>query len=486
MTPFANSFYWYDLETSGLNTRWDRFTQFAGQRTDLDLNPVGDPLVFYVALPHQVLPSAVATLVTGLTPQKIQAEGMSEWDAINAIHAELCQPGTCTIGYNNISFDDEFIRFALFRNLLPPYAREFRNGNSRADLLTIVRASAAMAPECLVWPRNEEGRITTSLTAMANANGIDPVGAHDAHADVQMSIALARIIKQNHPKMWDYLLTHCNKKSTEALLRKKHRMYMHVDAHYGAKRAFAAPVRMIARDPKSNTKIWVADLTANLDMLETATPAELHDARFLSTEEAEKQNRERLAIHSIATNRFTVLVPVNNLPAAVAEATASDLDVVNRNIELLTRLAGPEFDQRLREVCNLANAYSSDQIDERDASERLYEGFPGKSDERLCEAIHEAISTNSSWPKTQASDARIKHLATRLHYELRPEELDIGEQWHVDFVRQALKRKDVGVDAKREEIKTLREDEANANAEKAHLIDSVASYIDEIAQSYEV
>ena len=130
MAPDPKSFYWYDLETTGLNRRWDRITQFAGQRTDLELNPIDEPYVTYVKLPPEVLPDPDATLVTGVPPQEIQAQGISEWEAINEIHERFMVPGTCAIGYNSIAFDDEFIRFALYRNLFPPYAREFRRGNS--------------------------------------------------------------------------------------------------------------------------------------------------------------------------------------------------------------------------------------------------------------------------------------------------------------------------------------------------------------------
>ena len=40
----AATFFWYDLETSGTNAIDDRILQFAGQRTDADLNPVGAPV----------------------------------------------------------------------------------------------------------------------------------------------------------------------------------------------------------------------------------------------------------------------------------------------------------------------------------------------------------------------------------------------------------------------------------------------------------
>ena len=39
-----NSLYWFDYETFGTHPAWDRPCQFAGIRTDMELNEIGDPL----------------------------------------------------------------------------------------------------------------------------------------------------------------------------------------------------------------------------------------------------------------------------------------------------------------------------------------------------------------------------------------------------------------------------------------------------------
>ena len=151
------SFYWYDLETSGTEPRWDRIVQFAGLRTDTELNPVGDEYVTDIVLPDDVLPDPRACVVTGITPQRTHA-GIPEWEAIRHILAAMATPGTCTAGYNSLRFDDEFMRFTLFRNLRDPYAREFRGGNSRWDLIDLVRAAGALRPDGIEWPKDEAGK----------------------------------------------------------------------------------------------------------------------------------------------------------------------------------------------------------------------------------------------------------------------------------------------------------------------------------------
>ena len=154
----ADSFYWYDLETTGTNPKWDRIVQFAGIRTDLHLNPIGEELCFFVRLSDDVLPNPDASLVTGITPSKLAADGISEFDALQNILQEFNVPGTCALGYNSLRFDDEFMRYALYRHLQDPYAREYRNGNTRWDLVDLVRAAGALRPEGIHWPTDENGQ----------------------------------------------------------------------------------------------------------------------------------------------------------------------------------------------------------------------------------------------------------------------------------------------------------------------------------------
>ena len=98
----SESFYWYDLETTGTNPKWDRIIQFAGVRTDTELNIVDDPKAFYVRLSDDVLPNPEASLVTGISPSTLQNEGVFEKSGLDAIFEELSVPGTCTVGYNNL------------------------------------------------------------------------------------------------------------------------------------------------------------------------------------------------------------------------------------------------------------------------------------------------------------------------------------------------------------------------------------------------
>ena len=181
----ANSFYWHDYETWGTDPRRDRPCQFAGQRTDLDLNPIGPPLVIYARPAADILPHPEACLITGLSPQMAAERGLPEAEFAADIARELSRPGTCGVGYNSLRFDDEVTRHLFYRNLRDPYGREWQNGNSRWDLIDTLRLAHALRPTGINWPTGEDGVASFRLEGLTQANGIEHSGAHDALADVR-------------------------------------------------------------------------------------------------------------------------------------------------------------------------------------------------------------------------------------------------------------------------------------------------------------
>ena len=133
------TFYFYDLETSGFNPREARVMQFGGQRTDLKLKPIGKPHNFYIKLTDDILPDPEAILVTGITPQKTRADGITEAEFLRIFTDEIATPNTIFTGFNTIRFDDEFMRFMHYRNFYDPYEWQWQDGRSRWDLLDVVK-----------------------------------------------------------------------------------------------------------------------------------------------------------------------------------------------------------------------------------------------------------------------------------------------------------------------------------------------------------
>ncbi|MGL4994969.1 MAG: exodeoxyribonuclease I, partial [Deefgea sp.] len=181
----THTFFWHDYETFGAVPRLDRPSQFAGIRTDGELNEIGEPLMIYCQPANDFLPDPFACLLTGITPQTCLEKGVPENQFANQIERELATPGTIGVGYNTIRFDDEVTRYLFWRNLMDPYAREWQNDCSRWDLLDVVRATYALRPAGIEWPINEEGKVSFKLEMLSAANGLVHEAAHDALSDVR-------------------------------------------------------------------------------------------------------------------------------------------------------------------------------------------------------------------------------------------------------------------------------------------------------------
>ena len=256
-----DTLYWYDLETFGADVRSDRVCQFAGIRTDQNLNILGEPLVIYCKPADDFLPSPFACLVTGITPQTALSKGVIESDFARQITKEFSVPGTCVVGYNNISFDDELMRRLFYRNFFDPYEREYMNGNSRWDIIDMVRLCGAARPDGINWPRKENGVKSFKLDELTVANDIDHQGAHDALADVLATIDMARLIKEKQPRLYDHVFTNRKKNDIEIKLDlAAQKPILHVSMHYSSRRGCLGLVVPLCPHPTQNNKIIVYNL----------------------------------------------------------------------------------------------------------------------------------------------------------------------------------------------------------------------------------
>ena len=179
MNP-EHTFLWHDYETFGAYPQLDRPAQFAAIRTNAALEPVGEPINWYCQPARDVLPHPIASLITGITPQEALKKGLVEAEFAAKIHAEMMEPGTCSAGYNSIHFDDEFSRNLFYRNFYDPYEREYKNGNSRWDLIDLARMCYALRPAGIEWPEHEPGKPSFKLEHLSAANQIEHLGAHEA------------------------------------------------------------------------------------------------------------------------------------------------------------------------------------------------------------------------------------------------------------------------------------------------------------------
>ncbi|MDN3521283.1 exodeoxyribonuclease I [Halomonas ramblicola] len=307
------TFLWHDYETFGADPRRDRPAQFAAIRTDADFNEIGEPVEWFCKPADDFLPHPQACLITGITPQQARRRGLPEAEFAGRIAALMGEPGTCSVGYNSLRFDDEVTRHLFYRNLLDPYAREWQNGNSRWDLIDVVRAFHALRPEGLEWPRRDDGAPSFRLEDLTAANGIEHAGAHDALADVRATIALARRLREANANLFDYLLKLRGKRAVARLLDVPGRKpVLHVSRRYPASRACSALVVPLAEHPTNPNGVIVYDLSVDPAPLLDLTPEQIRQRVFVSNDDL-AEGTERIPLKVIHINKCPVLFPASAL-----------------------------------------------------------------------------------------------------------------------------------------------------------------------------
>jgi exodeoxyribonuclease-1 len=375
------SFYWHDYETWGAEPAHDRAAQFAGLRTDADFNPVGEPLVLYCQPADDLLPHPEACLITGITPQHAREHGAPEADFFRFIHAELARPGTCALGYNTMRFDDEVTRYGLYRNFFDPYAREWQHGNSRWDIIDVVRLARALRPEGIEWPQRADGETSFRLEDLTAANGIDHAGAHDALADVRATIAIARLLRERQPRLFDFVLHNRDKhKLARQLNVRAATPVLHVSSRYPARNGCIAAVLPLAMHPTNRNGVVVYDLRVDPTPLLTL-PADAIRTRLYTPVAELPEGTERIPLKVVHLNRAPVIVPMGTLTVQAREAWGMDADAEARHREMLT--ASPGLAEKVVEVFAGAAPFPARQDPDLD----LYGGFLSDRDRALCERV---------------------------------------------------------------------------------------------------
>ncbi len=421
----SKSFFWYDLETSGTEPRWDRIVQIAGMRTDEQLKPVGDEFTTYVHLPDDVLPNPAATLVTGITPQIANTRGIGEWQAVRQLHDILTVPGTCTVGYNSLRFDDEFVRFAFYRNMFDPYSREWRDGNSRWDIVDLVRAAGALRRDGLEWPVDDDDLPVYRLEVLTRANGIEHDSAHDAMSDVRATLGMAQRLLQAQPKLFHYYLQCRFKNHVRQLLEPfAARLCVHVSGMYPRTRFCAAPVVSLCRHPVNTNAIVVVDLSQDISMLLDAGADDIRDALFTAGSES------RPPLKEVRVNKCPFVADFSVVTDGNRERLGFDDAVIQRRWRKLRK---PGLAQKIMQVYR-----RPDQPAAVDPDAALYDAFVKDADRNRCASLVSNLS-EGRWQPMDFDDVRMRTLQQRLKVRAFPEQLSESERadWH-DFVRGKL------------------------------------------------
>jgi len=430
MTASSASFLFHDYETFGTNPALDRACQFAAVRTDAGLQPCADPLVVYCQPGTERLPHPQACLITGITPQLAQREGLTEAQFAATIEAAVGAPMTCTLGYNNFRFDDEFTRNLLYRNLFDPYTHEWKNGNSRFDLIDITRMFSALRPEGIEWPKHADGTPSYRLEDLARANALEHGQAHDALSDVQATIGLARLLAQANPKLWQWGLSLRAKHKVEQLLS-THDMLLHSSSRYPATRRCTALITPLARHPDIASQMIVYDLSVDPGQFAGLDTDQLEDLLYTAAADL-PEGRQRLPVKTIKVNRAPMLAPINTLPQHPQHSLGVDVELAQQHLQRL------QTDQALQR--RILQLFSGREFAAHtDPDRMIYQGFFSNADRALLQRLRQ---TNcQKWPHTLPAhdDERIPEMLFRYRARNHPDSLsDAERQSWSDHCRRTL------------------------------------------------
>jgi len=435
MAPRMQTFFWHDYETFGADTRRDRPVQFAGIRTTLDLEIIGEPVMFFGKPPREMPPHPEACLITGITPQQAEREGVIEAEFAARVHEQLAMPGTCGVGYNSLRFDDEITRQMLYRNFYEPYGREWENGNSRWDLIDLVRMCEALRPEGITWPTRDDGSPSFKLEHLATANHLLQERAHDALSDVHALIDLARLIRVRQPRLWDW---HYG-------LRRKQRVFelldivnmtpmVHVSSRYPASRHCLAVIAPLALHPSRPGEIIVYDLATDPAELLTLDEDDIADRMFTPRADL-PEGIERIPLRTVRANRAPALAPLSVLKGVDHARLQLDLDRCLAHRETLCAAEG--LAEKLRRIFKRA----IDLPPPEDPELALYGAFLPDADKRLLNDVRATPPQQLGSRAFPFRDPRYPELLFRYRARNWPETLDADERARWDaFRRERLTR----------------------------------------------
>ena len=466
----TTSLYFYDLETSGFSPRSDRVMQFAGQRVDLDLNLVGDPDNMLIKLTDDILPSPDAILVTGITPQKTIAEGVSEAEFLEVFNKSIATPGTIFVGFNTIRFDDEFMRFLNYRNYYDAYEWQWKDGRGRWDLLDAVRMTRALRPKGIYWPFDSDGKPANRLELLTSVNNLDHSNAHDALSDVYATIAVAKLLQSKQPKLFSYLLDMRDKKAVQALVEGG-QPFVYTCGKYPGEFEKTSVVCTLAKHPKTAGSL-VYDLRIDPTLFLQMSPEQLVEAWKYKKDSTEP----RLPVKTLRYNRCPAVAPLGVLDPDSQKRLSLDLKVIEVNRKKV--LADGEFVAKLYKALEMLDKQQQTRLlgNPSEVDAQLYDGFFSDKDTQTMQKVRAIKPEDLNSENLAFDDERLKNLLVLYKARNFPKKLSDSERSTWEEFRSARLQKQLpGYVQRLQELMS-----SKLSDEKAYLLEELKLYLESI------
>ena len=407
----TKTFFFYDLETSGLSPREARIMQFAGIRTDMDLKPIDEPVNMLVKLNDDTLPSPEALMVTGITPQQTLEIGYSEAEFSKIISNDIFTPDTIAVGFNNIRFDDEFIRHLFWRNFYDAYEWSWKDGRSRWDLLDVVRMTRALRSDGIEWPVDEKGIATNRLELITKANKIGHLKAHDALSDVEALIEVTKLIRQKQPQLYEYLLKMRDKNEVKKLVNLDYKQpFVYVSGRFDAEYNKATVAFPLTAGKNGNVIIY--DLRYDPTPFIQMSSKELAKKFYATWDDRQKEGFIKLPIKELQYNHAPAVAPLGVLAQGDGwNKIKLDEEIIAKHKNVL--LSVPSFAENIRTLFENREEYKKSD----DPELQLYDGFVPDIDKMRIETVRNASESELADFHPNFTDERLDKLL--LHYKAR-------------------------------------------------------------------
>ena len=470
------NYVFYDFETSGRSSTWDQIIEVGAVLVNDNFQVLADPLNLRCSLKPGLVPEPYALIVNRTTPQILRRTNLSHYGLIIQMQEVLTKWSPAIfVGFNNLNFDEEYMRKSLFKTLNEPYLTQY-NGNKRGDILGLIRTAHLYYPNCIKTPISDKGNAVFKLSELTEMNGIVHDNAHSAVSDVMATIEIAKIIKDKAPSVWKASLMTTSKMEVNSIVEKE-KIFCVNEYFYGKARPFV--VTFICFHPKYN---WPQCFNLIND------PSLYLKMPYAQLKEELKKSPK--IIRSIKNNKHPVIMSPNyakNFEGYKQLGTDKLLERANM-IQ-----SNKEFKDRVAKIL-AEEAEEKEALDSQIglmAEESIYTGFPQPEDQKLMGEFHRLDWKGKLNLSEKFKDERFTYFAKRLIYEESPEVLGKEEykKIHRAIAGQILSTNDEKwntVPKAFKDIDDLRVKYEELKDEKTlAMLDDLSEYIEEIQKKYE-
>ena len=407
----SDQYIFWDLETTGRNDKFNQITQVGAVLTNQNFE-VKDKLEIHSKLREGKWFEPGALITTGVDPISLYKNNYPNYYEASAQLYETFQQwsssSTIFIGFNNINFDEPFLRQALYQNLMPEIYMTVTNNNVRMDVFDILRLVSVYSPEHIKFNTDDQGYPILKLEEIVKKNNISvsyEAGPHDAVFDSLVTLELNKILSIRCPQIWNA--------AYEFRLRDTPKKFMlsnpvFTNTTFWGRRPTIKAQTLIAGIPSRNHNYLVFNLLFD--------PRNLND---LDDKELTKRMTD-------GTKRICEVFDGSKSKTLLNESYCfKDSKFAEIGVDELRARAN--FIKNNEEFCSrLIKLYLVNQKEWPEPfhiEDRIFESFPSHQDKKLMIDFHTSPNNKKYEISKQFKDDRYREIAVRILYEIAPQTL---------------------------------------------------------------